>query len=77
MDKAGSLGSILTKCGQLVLGDPYSRSLGRAEKKVEAIRVANEPHESSDASKLADAKLEWSIAECRLKVDIDGPMVNG
>ena len=57
---------------QIVLGDLYSRSLGRAEKKLKAIRVANEPHENSDASKLADAKLEWSIAECRLKVDIDG-----
>ena len=51
---------------QFELEDLYSRIMGRAEDKLEAIKLA------SDAAKLTNAKLEWSTARCRLDADVDG-----
>ena len=56
----------------LSLGDLFNESCVRAEEKLETIRVANEPPEITDALKLTNAKMEWRMAECRLKADIDG-----
>ena len=49
---------------QLVLGDLYSQSLGRAEEKLKAIHLASEPPGNTDAVKLTNAKLKWSVARC-------------
>ena len=56
----------------LALGKLYDESYGRAEEKMEAIRVANEPPKITDALKLTNAKMEWTVAESLLKVDVDG-----
>ena len=57
---------------QFELEDLYSRSMGRAEDKLEAIKLASEPPGITDAAKLTNAKLEGSTARCRLKADVDG-----
>ena len=57
---------------QNALEDNFGRSCIEAEEKLEALRVANEPPDIPNSVKLASAKTEWAVAECQIKLDIEG-----